>query len=666
MFQTPRVGLRPSAATTPQPPPTSPSKSKGSTPVGQLSAQKQQVPLVPAKKPSHQQTLSTPPILDSPVSIQGRGRRGTVAAVVLLRNSERLTIIGNCMIIASTFAYFFIFRREAVIEKFPRFVRLAVASPLAVPMAKAACAIALFNIFLVLGGAFTRFLRASFSDDTPTSAALSNVQSGRQAHRLRGLLRDGPSQLSSPGSVPGSSSRPSPLRSTALPSSSPEEQRGRLLQLQRSLSASSATMASQTPARSPFANQTVSPAILGSSPLSFSPSLAQLDSTPITPSLHHSPEASTASTIASTAPSTGRHKPIYSPSFKSINLQSPSVLMMSVSGASPQMTPRSPSSVAADAASPKPMSLASEHSAARPQERPKEEAVVKKEIARKSFVGEDALKELGISADWEERLESLREWLAVTVIRPLTNDIDRVERAFADSGMAHLGPASPASMTLFTSLAAGSSEGGQSAFYFAPPTSIAAGSRPHSLMDLATQSRSDPMVQLRMRIEKYLDVGSYSGLTRPALIQRLRGLAAGAALDQGSSSSVSDASLVMHLVCTFLDEKLPTTDPYQLQPFTSRYLIAPAALEGGRIREEPDLHGVPIVLQPVPVPGHSGLPAVYHVLTKSKRLVPLASGTRPLSAVLHSLTIFVAVIDRQYGGYLGVANLSSKAIGLLH
>lgn len=242
------------------------------------------------------------------------------------------------------------------------------------------------------------------------------------------------------------------------------------------------------------------------------------------------------------------------------------------------------------------------------------------------------------------------------VIKPLVVDIDKVEAAFQSNGMSHLGPLCPASMTLLNSSGNNSSVDLRPAFFVSPGV-VAATSRPQTLMELAQTSRHDPMVQARLRIEKYLDVaagvGQVSAGPRVALVRRLRAMAASPAALVSSvddDTSGDDALLLMHLFCTFLDERLPSSDLYSAQPFTSRYFYHQSS-------SQVDANC------PVAIVQCGRNPPAFQVVTGELVMTPMS--TTPTHNCMHTLVLFAAFVEKRLAGHLGIANLRSRSVQLI-
>jgi hypothetical protein len=266
---------------------------------------------------------------------------------------------------------------------------------------------------------------------------------------------------------------------------------------------------------------------------------------------------------------------------------------------------------------------------------------------------------MSLLRDFEDRVETLKKWIWSMIIKPLVEDIEKVESAFQSNGLSHLGPLCPASMSLLGGVSGGGMDL-RSAFFVSPGV-VASTSSPQTLMELAQQSRHDPMVQTRLRIEKYLDVaagvGQVSAGPRVALVRRLRSMAASPALLTATSTpdhdGGDDAVLLMHMFCTFLDERLPSSDLYSAQPFTSRYFIATPPTD----LLSHNLH------VPVAIVQSCRHPPTFLLITDDFIYTPVT--TTSAHNCLHVLVLFTAFVEKRLAGHLGIANLKSRSIQLL-
>lgn len=572
-------------------------------------ASKSSSPMFPPRTPTDYHTghtLSSPPKVlpkladNKPYSSQPPVLQMATsqASSVFIRERERLAIILNLSLMFASIVA--LFKQTYIEDLVYRKVHVAVSLR---RIFQATILLSVLNIAFMLCAAVFRFLRRVFGSVDQRQSKLAR---GTFSPIQRNVLRDSMTI----------SVKQSPLRSLA-----------------QQASASSSSL-SQTPLRSPFSKQSPLMAASGSSIISTQLPLTSTLATPKSPS--------------------------FTPSTKSINLRTPSALLLT--------SPNSPFSVQTPSEK-KMSSLLStpveKSSPVTPKSAPatadekKTLTKKRKDVERRVFRGESCLQELTLQRDFEDRIERLRTWLWTMIIKPLVEDIDKVEAAFQANGMSHLGPLCPASMTL---LNASSSPFDLRPAFFASPGTIAASSRPQTLMDLAHHSKHDPMVQTRLRIEKYLDVAAGAGQVaagpRIALVKRLRALAVSPFVDCSAVDSIcspdDDALLFMHLFCTFLDEHLPSSDLYATQPFSSRYFIP--------LTDNTDALKIDLLGVPVAIAQSSRQPPNFVLISPEEAFVPVASN--PVNSCMHTLVLFVAFVEKRLAGHLGIANLRSRSIRL--
>lgn len=267
---------------------------------------------------------------------------------------------------------------------------------------------------------------------------------------------------------------------------------------------------------------------------------------------------------------------------------------------------------------------------------------VSKVVERRSLTPDESVAELSLGLDMERATEGLRAWFSKRILQPLARDIDETVSALAKSGLDHLNPFHPASFS--ASLFGGATQ---------PPAlkSLIAinpggAQQPQSLMDLAQRSQEDPMVQKRLRLEKYLAFANLAS-RRAFVIGRIQAMAKGnllAAFNPAQGLD-SDTEILLSLFCTFLDEHLPSSDYYDAQPFSGKHFI--------RIGEKPSMR--PDAIQ------------IAQIGPQSFELIAdgfiFRSYPGP-SNLLHSIIFLVEYVQRHREGFLGIANLSSPSIGL--
>jgi len=110
---------------------------------------------------------------------------------------------------------------------------------------------------------------------------------------------------------------------------------------------------------------------------------------------------------------------------------------------------------------------------------------------------------------------------------------------------------------------------------------------------------------------------------------------------------VSDALILMHLFCTFMDEKLNVVDPSkQEKPFTSRHYSSTPS--------RPNSSSILIGLS-------QKQPPHFNLFVKDKMIELL----RGQNNIFHAIALFVYHIKEMYNGYLHQLSLNSPNIQLL-
>jgi hypothetical protein len=214
--------------------------------------------------------------------------------------------------------------------------------------------------------------------------------------------------------------------------------------------------------------------------------------------------------------------------------------------------------------------------------------------------------------------------------------------ALAKSGLDHLNPFHPASFS--ASLFGGAVPAPALKSLIAiNPGGL---QQPQSLMDLAQRSQEDPMVQKRLRLEKYLAFANLAS-RRSFVIGRIQAMAKGnllAAFNPAQGLD-SDTEILLSLFCTFLDEHLPSSDYYDAQPFSGKHLI--------RMGEKPSTRPDAIQIAQIG-------PQSFELIADS---LIFKSYPGP-NNLLHSIIFLVEFVQRHREGFLGIANLASPSIGL--
>lgn len=264
-----------------------------------------------------------------------------------------------------------------------------------------------------------------------------------------------------------------------------------------------------------------------------------------------------------------------------------------------------------------------------------------KVFERRVLTPDATVAELGLGLDLDRATEGLRVWFAKHILQPLTRDINETVEALARNGLDHLNPYHPASFSA-------------SIFGAAPPPALknliainpGGAPQPQSLMDLAQRCKDDPVVQKRLRLEKYLAFANLAS-RRSHVIGRIQAMAKGSLLAAFNPAPGldSDTEILLSLFCTFLDENLPSSDYYDAQPFSGKHLI--------RIGEKP-----------------STRPDAIQIAQTAAQTFELVAGDLVLKShpgpnnLFHTIVFLVEYVQRHREGFLGIANLASPSVGL--
>ncbi|KAJ2343532.1 hypothetical protein GGF43_005674, partial [Coemansia sp. RSA 2618] len=292
---------------------------------------------------------------------------------------------------------------------------------------------------------------------------------------------------------------------------------------------------------------------------------------------------------------------------------------------------------------------------------------------------DEVLARYGVERDMYAWIENMHAWFVRHLLRPLHKQIAELDALFEQHGLGHLScgravldraaleqaRAEQARKQAPTGLfggagfggagfgGLGSSMGGTNTLSHAPGSQAV----PQTLEELALRFGDLPQTKERMALEKYLLVPGYA--SRAYVIARVATLAQSGALpayifDGGGSEAgawsaaehPTDAQLLFHLFCTFMDQAMPPVQNAR-HPFSDRY-----------------------VLQAESKPNHN-LPAqIIQVSRKKPHFCLIVKGAY-YDAAAHqnnlfvTLILFVLEIRRECAGYLGLTNLGGKQVDLL-
>ncbi|KAJ3173139.1 hypothetical protein HDU88_004598 [Geranomyces variabilis] len=280
----------------------------------------------------------------------------------------------------------------------------------------------------------------------------------------------------------------------------------------------------------------------------------------------------------------------------------------------------------------------------------------------------------------DEWSDNMRAWVANKVGKPLAERIAKSDAFFKENGIGHLccaastidhtpippqlaavaqtpapAPANSLGASAFGRPLATPSLAFKSTLAPAPPQ------KPQSLYELGQNFKNLPWAQERIKLENYLTIPDYA--CREYIVQRIKTLATGnnlvnfrwnggsdwAGVPWTSDQFPTDAQLVMHLFCRFLDERMPGGDKaatFGSFPFSAKHVV-PA----GR---KPD------VLRSVQLRHYTKWPPHYHTVIEGK-IYDLYSGR---NNVFHALCLFAYYIKIEAGGYVGTLHVGGANIEL--
>ncbi|KAJ1647811.1 hypothetical protein J3B02_001330 [Coemansia erecta] len=313
------------------------------------------------------------------------------------------------------------------------------------------------------------------------------------------------------------------------------------------------------------------------------------------------------------------------------------------------------------------------------------------------------LEKYGVERDILEWVENMHSWFVRHLLRPLCKQIDELDALFEQNGLGHLScrraildtqaleqaKNNSAGLSGFGTIGAGfgsstlGSRFGTSGFG-APAASsfgqsVQTQTAPQNLVELSLKYGELPQTKERMALEKYLLIPGFS--CRDYIIQRVHTLSQSVALpayafdcggsyvpstdsstsaNAAASSSLqttsekpwnptqhpTDAQLLFHLFCTFMDQTMPPVQNTR-NPFTDRYVL--------QSDRKPD-HNLPAqIIQVVRKRPH------FCLFVKGS-FYDVAANRNNLFIVL---ILFVLEIQRECAGYLGLTNLGGKHVDLL-
>ncbi|KAJ1888863.1 hypothetical protein LPJ66_008352 [Kickxella alabastrina] len=313
----------------------------------------------------------------------------------------------------------------------------------------------------------------------------------------------------------------------------------------------------------------------------------------------------------------------------------------------------------------------------------------------------EVLEKYGVERDIFDWVENMHSWFVRHLLRPLCKQIDELDHLFEQNGLGHLScrravldtqaleqakaSAMPTGLGQFgsgfgTSALGGGFGGGFGATNYSTTNQPAQQTIPQNLVELSLKYADLPQTKERMALEKYLLIPGFN--CREYIVQRVHTLSQSGALPAykfdgggnyvaGANAATAtvgsapagdtqapreqpwnqaqhptDAQLLFHLFCTFMDQTMPPVQNTRY-PFTDRFVLQPDC--------KPD-HNLPAqIIQVVRKRPH------FCLFVKGS-FYDVTAGRNNLFIVL---ILFVLEIQRECAGYLGLTNLGGKQVDLL-
>ena len=273
--------------------------------------------------------------------------------------------------------------------------------------------------------------------------------------------------------------------------------------------------------------------------------------------------------------------------------------------------------------------------------------------------GNQALRYLSLSYDrMDFMVENLRHWFSLKIFKPLAKNITDCEEYFIKAGWGHLGPSHPVVYSLLSKGNYNTISSWEDGFVIPstlPNKSFLQTNAPQTLLELAQKYKEDAMVTLRLAIEKYLDTGNSIAGHRITTIQHIKQLASDPWVRHPLVKDIN--ALLVHLFCTFLDERLQSpfsgrfSTSADVDLFTgsqSKNFVAIGEPFGTFAAQTPKLHQVRL--------------QEFRVLLPNQVALEMPLG---ITHVFQVIVLFLEYIRANLNGYLGIANLSSPSIDLM-
>ncbi|ORX82897.1 hypothetical protein K493DRAFT_320354 [Basidiobolus meristosporus CBS 931.73] len=317
------------------------------------------------------------------------------------------------------------------------------------------------------------------------------------------------------------------------------------------------------------------------------------------------------------------------------------------------------------------------------QDSPSTKETAKIEHMIDGFIYQDpqtVLDDLGIDDKIDAWGENMRRWIATKVLHPLVDGMHQIDRILHENGLEHLDCKSASylkssalavsnavanSTTAPSSGAPGSmfgSTGNNMSLFGNSSLASSQSQKPQNLFDLSQKFSHIPITQERLKIEKYLTIPGFDA--REYIVERIETLARGHAMaayrwETGAThwganktwntDLPTDAQIVIHLFCAFMDLAMPaeTITAFGGSPFTFRHFVP--------VDGKPDAKDSIVQIKQL-----TRNPPHFCILVGNKccDVYPQRSN------LFQTLALFVHYIKTESAGYLGVLNINGKALDL--
>ncbi|KND03703.1 uncharacterized protein SPPG_01168 [Spizellomyces punctatus DAOM BR117] len=279
------------------------------------------------------------------------------------------------------------------------------------------------------------------------------------------------------------------------------------------------------------------------------------------------------------------------------------------------------------------------------------------------------LDEWNVGSYIDEWTENARKWLATKVVKPLARRIELSDYYFSELGLDHLQCGSAtmqaglmaANMAAMEAITASTTGAPNSSLFGSTSVSTQSvdGKYP-TLYDISQKLRKNLVVQERLKLENHLTLPEFN--CRGYIVERIKILAKGnnLAMYQWNGGSdmegkpwsndkqPTDAQLVMHLFCRFMDEMMPGENfaTYGNFPFSSKFFIPIGSKPGPS--------------HTIQIRHYTKWPPHFHVVVEGT-VYDIYSGRND---VFHTVCLFAHYIREEASGYIGLLNVGGKAVEL--